>query len=465
MPRPFLGFLLAVLALTGCRTPPPSVIEVEPAPGSELRLDRPLVAHLSAPLDPGSVAPGAVALTPELGHRLALSPDGRTLTITLTEQPQRLPSELTVRLTSRLVGTTGQPLVPYTWPLTLPDWVDLGKPNRAALDGSFDLAYAGGPVTLTTEAVEGGGRDLRAARRTASGWTPLGARVNAHGNAASPALGVTEDGTLYAFWHDSDLNEVRLAHWDGSAWVGERSFGVNPNWQAGLPVASRSGPLAVAWRENTPDGQHWRGYAATKAGGFVPAEPFYSADEDLPVLPHSVLADGDRIYVAFDYGPPSGPFRARVRVWDGTAWRDLGGDLKADPSGPGYGLIPHLALDRGALYASWIEYDGTFHHRVHLARWDGGGWQDLGRADPGEEATYWNELAAGPQGLAVLSADPSGALSVRGYDPERATFFDWGRSPGIGPGIFRLVLDPGGYPVVAFGEGSDLAVRAYNHVP
>ncbi len=126
------GALLLVLALTACNpadTIPPYVTSLSPLPRSQLDVATPLTVTFSEAIDPASLS--AVELSAGgsvLAADLSLSTDGKTLAISLSEDPPSYPAELSLSL-SGLKDKAGNPLVPLAepWKLTVPEWLVLNN--------------------------------------------------------------------------------------------------------------------------------------------------------------------------------------------------------------------------------------------------------------------------------------------------------------------------------------------------
>ena len=127
-----LGALLLVLALAACNpadTASPYVTNLSPLPRSQLDVATALTATFSEAIDPASL--NAVELSSGgsvLAADLNLSTDGKTLTISLNEDPPSYPAEVSVSLTG-LKDKAGNPLVPLAepWKLTVPEWLVLNN--------------------------------------------------------------------------------------------------------------------------------------------------------------------------------------------------------------------------------------------------------------------------------------------------------------------------------------------------
>ncbi|WP_457631071.1 Ig-like domain-containing protein [Oceanithermus sp.] len=121
--------LIAAFLFVSCNSDgtPPKVVSLDPAPASEANLARPLTAVFSEPLDPSSVSGVRVlAGSSELACQPTLAGDGKTLTITIMEEPSAFPAQLNVDL-SALKDRAGNRLEPLAspWQLQAPRWLVL----------------------------------------------------------------------------------------------------------------------------------------------------------------------------------------------------------------------------------------------------------------------------------------------------------------------------------------------------
>lgn len=155
-----------------------------------------------------------------------------------------------------------------------------------------------------------------------TGWATIGGPVSTGtGRALSPNLSIV-GGTIYvAYSQDvgSNVTEVHIKSWNGSAWVsvGSPSF----------------------------------------AGA--------TAQPPLPALAND--ANGD-VYLAYR----SGPNGVRAARWDGASWTQLGTNLIDDP-GDLAGFVD-LTVIGGTPYVAWNEVELP-QHRVKMAHWTGSTWE------------------------------------------------------------------------------------------
>lgn len=155
-----------------------------------------------------------------------------------------------------------------------------------------------------------------------TGWSTIGGQVSdAGGPAIDPRLTV-QNGTIYVSYSQdqgSDVSEVFVKRWSGSAWVsvGSSSFpGVTSSQPTPSLTGTATGDLYLAYR--------------SAANAFV------------------------------------------AWHWNGTNWTQLGSNLLDDPGDLGGNIS--IALITGRPYVAWNEFAGGQSH-VNLAHWTGSAWE------------------------------------------------------------------------------------------
>jgi Bacterial Ig-like domain len=400
---------------------PPAVVSRYPSIGDANGFaSGPYRVTFTEPLDPSTVQESAVRLwqiTGSIPATLALSPDGRVLTIRPAVAP-RLPGWLWVELTTELKDRAGNALVPDTtpWIFEVPVWVQPGgpgpisPPNLASVGpaslaiGADDEPVVGmgtgpNPVVRFAEGVwvplpnppslsghgsfvvgddEGGiwRVDLmQVSRFTAAGWSPVGDRLQ-DTNAYVQRLAVRARHPVFLWvdylWADTEFTpaSLRVRGWNGTAWVpwadetrpaNRPSLGVGP-----------TGAIVASWRENSDAHVAWVapvGLEHIKSVANVgPVVGFTAATTDLDGNPIVVLAE-----------EISSGYAVRAKVWTGSGWRQIGEDLSLSRSFP-HPIDPAIAVAANGLpVVAWTE--GPIIEpvrRLYVARFDGSNWQRLG---------------------------------------------------------------------------------------
>ncbi len=451
--RPWTGALFLVLLFACAPKAPPHVANTDPENGARgVRLDRTYRVRFSSPIAPESLGRGAIRVrVAGVGVRFSaeLAEENRLLRLRLEEDPATLPAEVTIELTARLRDPSGRALLPYTWRFVLADWVPLDPPPNGA-PPQTEFALLGAPPTLAWTERQAGGALVARVARWADGWEWIADPLDHQ--ATSLQLARDPSGTLHAAWHR--LDDVKSARWQAGSWTPAESQKANPGWTASVPVLSRKGPLALAWREYVQNpGLTVEGRAARYQNGWraIPA-PFYRGDADL--WPGGIAVQDQGVWVVYSGLEGGQPAPARVRVWTGAAWEDRGTlEADGDPATPSY--RPRLvATDDGRILLAWLE-----DRRVFVAEYGARGLGLLPPVFAGEVEGF--DLAAGPE--PYLALDPaSGPIEVRRFS--RGAWQRLPGSPGEGGGYLRLALTARDTPVVAFLRDGALWVRRLNRV-
>ncbi len=411
---------------------PPTVVNRAPAPGSSnVRLDDPVSLTFSEAINPASATDATVNLlssgssTPKT---LALSSDGRTVTIKPTPAPDPgNPVTYSATPSSAITDLAGNALVvpADAWGWTLPVWWTVGGAtlNQVISSNSDNPQIAldakGNPVVAWSEL----GKVL-IKRWTGSAWSLVGTGpVNtvALGFFDKTPLALDSSGNPVVAWSESVPGtydgRVFVKRWDGSTWqtVGNQAINLDQTKEAKDPTLAldSSGNPFVAWVENTND----------------PANPVKNVF---------------------------------VKRWTGASWVLVGaGTVNQDATKAAY--TPALTLDSsGNPVLAWSEIVGTATQNVFVKRWNGSIWTLIGAGavnnDPSKGA-FDPSLALDAGGNIFVACsentDPRVNIFVR-----RWTGSTWAL---VGPGTVNqsvtlagqrpsLALDTGGNPVVAWNE-------------
>ncbi len=290
-------------------------------------------------------------------------------------------------------------------------------------DGSGPALHVGGTFTDIDGVAASG-----IARRTGSGWAPLGLGADR----GVRALATYDDGSgpaLYAagyFDHAGGLAASRIARWDGLAWS-EVAGGLAGGGSSGI---SSVYPLGLA------------------------------------LLVHD-LGAGPVLCVGGNFDA-AGPVAARnVATWNGTQWGALGAGPGAGGTGHG-GVVALTVFDAGAgpeLIAGGDIFTGAPPHS-RAARWTGSTWEPVGSAiGPGLIAGFCTaDLGSGPALHAGLSVSSSSTQNM-------VVRLDNGAWTPIAPTTYPRPVramaafdDGAGLRVYAGGEFSRIATSSSEHL-
>ncbi|MCY1019446.1 Ig-like domain-containing protein [Pyxidicoccus sp. MSG2] len=456
---------------------PPSLTERSPAPGAEVAAGGAIRLDFSEPLLPSSVTADSLALKVDGQHveaSVALSPDGRTLTLT-PAQPLVAPASAEVTLTDALTDGVGNAVVPPApWTFSVPRWLDAqGAVTLAAANERFaqppilQLDTAGRPA-LVFRVASGptGAYAARTSRWTGSAWTPLVDSGGSGSLAVAFAMG-KEDRIML-----SDLRDVGGWRLDLEYHTPRRTPASDFIFNCESPVAA-VGPRGL--------GVVAAAYAISRVPPFVilvegfgdngqvefPDLPGAHEDEDQR-LPALAMDAEDRPVVAWldERGAIA------VARWKGTFWELLGTRL------PTQGLSgePTLRVDaQGRFVLAWREVEGS-ESRVRLHRFTTGDWSAMaspsGVAPPPAAApSLAMDLdAEGNPVLAWTEAGSPAKVRVMRYSGSGWTSLDEVSRAGVDVLVGRggLELDGRGQPVLATAvraaEVSDVRVWRVNRL-
>ncbi|WP_257455709.1 Ig-like domain-containing protein [Archangium lipolyticum] len=433
---------------------------------------------------------------------LALSTDGKTLTLTPTE-PLPVPSTVTISLgmdTAPLTDLAGNTLSGSTaWLFSLPVWLPVGGAlsavtgNTPAENVAMKVGTDGNPVVAWAE-LGGTAKNIHAHRWNGTKWEALGGALSAvDGNATSadmPAMSITSDNQIYLVWREYQSNGTSInlhgKKWSG-AWEALPEFGPLPDSETrGAPamtLASSNTPVVVTSRYNGTltylEPLFW----------LNPTHNFWSAQfsiEQPTNRIHNVgwvqvatVAAKNAEVVAYDAYSDSLSVRG-IAVQKSNGAGLLGGEVVTSPL-KRKATYPSLTLD-GAdnPYIAWQECpDGSEQSGcvIYAARWDGSAWKMLGTSPINGISTDNTapSLIMGNDGhpLIAWSGFSSPERSIR---VSRWTGSEWqllgaplSAASGISTAAFKpvLTLDNNGQPLVAWhesdGTASNIYVYRYNY--
>jgi hypothetical protein len=499
---PKLGALaLLLLIASGCggSTPdgtPPTVTSRTPAPGAgNISVNAPVAATFSEALAVSSLSGSSVAVSDGSGallaRTLALSDDGKTLTVELVSKPN-LPNTLTVALTGSLTDSTGTPLIVPAdeWSFTLPEWLELGGAlsandgSTAAFRPSMALDDAGNPVVAWDE-FDGMTFNIHVQRWTGSDWSPVGSGMlsanSGSTGAVRPSLALDGDGNPTVAWDESDgtNRNIYVQRWTGSGWspVGPGVLSANTGdtdaFHASLALTGSGDPV-VAWHEEESGIENVYVHRWTGTG-WVPVGPgLLSANGGATAAQEPSLAldpAGNPVVAWHEYDGET--INIHVQRWNGSSWSGVGGllsaNLIAEPEPDNtHAFEASLALDEaGEPMVAWREFDGSAYN-IYVRRWNGSNWSSvgLGRLSASDSPT-----SAIRPSLALYDGDPVVAWEESGESTtdvhvRRWNGDDWtevgsgmlsaldGATAARGP---SLALAASGEAVVAWQEGDGIA--------
>ena len=174
-----------------------------------------------------------------------------------------------------------------------------------------------------------------------------------------------------------------------------------------VKIAARGGEVFVAWVESLAGARrlhvrHWDG------AQWLALNPSASEGVDGSVIDLGVDGQG-RPHVAWAYQDPfSDRYFIHVARWEGASWTQLGDAQRDDPSSNAVALSPTLTFDASdAPILAWQESS-----RIRLRRWSGGGWQSFGGGTVSSAAdgpsAFDPQLATDSRGRILLGFRESG---------------------------------------------------------
>jgi len=162
-----------------------------------------------------------------------------------------------------------------------------------------------------------------------SNWVQLGSNMLDTLQADYPQIDVTQDGTLYAAWHEYngglDNKKIMVKSWNGTSWdpVGSMPLNLDPLVVSTNPsLETQENQVFVAW------------------------------EEEIDGYTHIV-----------------------VKTWNGTNWALLGSPIQLNATF--HAGKPDLLRANNVLYVAWRETDNITSH-IYTAYWNGSTWVVLG---------------------------------------------------------------------------------------
>ena len=269
------------------------------------------------------------------------------------------------------------------------------------------------------------GAGVDAATDTGSPATDAGADASPFDATPTPDAGPPKGMPVVAWLESvSDVNQVYLRRWNGTAWEelggsasgGGISDGVNSASYVDVAVGSAGDPVVV-WIDNEPSasaavyvrrwtGSTWEELDGSATGGGI-SNPV-RVDTDRPQSPTIAVGAGDNIVVAWNHpvftteGACCVEQMFYLRRWNGTVWEELDGSA----TGPGiagvtYGLHPDVGIGPdGHPVVAWNQSGGGACV-ILLLRWTGSSWEQLAGSAGGNGVLP--RASGGPPSLALDS--------------------------------------------------------------
>ncbi|GEM49261.1 hypothetical protein [Deinococcus cellulosilyticus] len=289
--------------------------------------------------------------------------------------------------------------------------VPFNSATEGAREPSVALTPSGNPVVMA-QTYGGRGLALAVKRWNGNSWDDLGTAVelddmHMHLDTGSMQLAVAPDGAPVVVYtgmkadYSTPSDELHvLKYQTGTGWVdlgGALNFGQYHYLEFPSVAFNTSGQPVVAWAEAV-DNQSgdvwvkaWNGTSWTQLGGPL------DVNQSHHVLNTSVAVGKNNVPVVgwSEYG---NDYNANVHVkrWDGNTWVQLGGPLDSVETRQAY--QPTVVVDSSNRpVVSWYEEMGN-GLQYHVKRWNGNTWDTLlSPVHPESSAAYdYMRMAAGP---------------------------------------------------------------------
>ena len=225
------------------------------------------------------------------------------------------------------------------------------------------IAIAGTTPYVAWEEQEPSAKQVYVRRWNGTSWAQLGGSLG-----VSPARDATRASiavmstTPYVAWEQqtaSGTHTIHVKHWTGFAWVADGpSLNANPAADAREPMIAIGGGVPyVTWRETLSDVTevyvaHWTGTAWVRDGGSL------SNDSSRSITSPVIAFSGTTPYVAWrEYA--AGAYQIYVKHLNGATWIQNGASLTASTAATAF--APSLAFNGATPYASWSEFAGSLY--------------------------------------------------------------------------------------------------------
>jgi hypothetical protein len=287
-----------------------------------------------------------------------------------------------------------------------PEWHDLGRPvkasrsvyvevdaSRHALNPSLALSDASlslGWIELNAHGVS----QIFFGHWSPSGWVRNGGVQNRDASHRALELTMGSDGHVpYLAWVEQNrknIPELYVKYLRGGRWISDiRSLNLDPAQPALNPSLSASGSApCLAWSERDPNrvfqlyvkclsGDDWK-----RAG-----DRSLNISSRRDAMRPAIVLSGLISYVAWTEPTDRNVYQVHVKRWNGSTWEQLGGSLNLNPQN--HALSPSLVLIDQIPHAAWIEFDANGVSQLHVKHWEKNTWMADGgvlNADPARHA-------------------------------------------------------------------------------
>lgn len=365
-----------------------------PFPGLDpqyLPKDAPIQLFFSEPMRTDGVTPEGFSFTGVSIQSLTWSEDHRTLTFNLKEPivpPRELSLDLSEANLRDLAGNHAL-MPPLRWYGYVDTLYSLWRaPRNAYGDAEFAVDHAGrSVVALLDDGLTSSDNSVVVYRSGTSGDGQLGGPLSAvpppgHPNATEVAVAVDASDRPVVAWLEgvSGRQQAFVRRWNGSAWeelagLPELAGDANPT---GLVLETGNSDMPViAWRQDTRtssgmefrvpvyrwNGQSWSAVGAPLQGmlGSLSFPSLAIDGEDHPLLAFN--ADGY----------PYKGLAVHVMRWDGSAWSQLGSDLRAGSVDASPFQHPLVVDPQGKPAVALGVFDGSARN-IYFTRYGDTGW-------------------------------------------------------------------------------------------
>jgi hypothetical protein len=415
----------------------------------------PIVLEFSHPLDPESVSDQSIALEAAgspVAHETALSEDGTTVTLTVSEPPAT-PVAVTVAVGTDVLDDEGTAFAGESWSFTLPVWQ---HPVAAGAIGDGQrpqLALGPGGAAIVGRIDPDGVVSVQ--ELDGQSWVELGAIA---GQSGSLRLAGSGDAVAAAYLGDSGVAVARLAGGDWQLLGTIPLTGVDAVPVFDLAVASDGNPMVAVSTGAAVQVSRWNG------SSFDAEAPL---DAVATVVDLALAADEEKAVVALVSG--AGALRTFRRTADG--WEELAGGVDFTQA-----QQPDVVAAAGAIAVSRQKDDAAdlATRHAYAARWDGATWLRFAHA---ADLDIQSDAVATSIGLdgeqATMAWTEGDRTSSKVYAARAATgdeswtFLDSALNgdPAVDAALPVLVVDGRGNPMVAFNQDGEVVLARWNGSP